>query len=170
MPDLASPAIALLAVAVAWAQWYTARSKLVLDLFNQRIDVYHGVQKVMARVMQRGAADILDISDFRVPQDQARFLFGDEVNKYLHVQRETLVNLEYCRSIMQTNQGDDKYQRAVDLHYKCMLQVTNFFDEFGALMKPYMFMDQKAPMSPINWLVRKTIWPKRQSAQPLPPT
>ena len=46
MPDLSpylTPAIALLAAAIAGAQWYTARSKLSLDLFNQRMEVYEGV-------------------------------------------------------------------------------------------------------------------------------
>jgi hypothetical protein len=43
MPNLSgliASAIALLAVAIAWGQWYTARLKLILDLFNQRMEVY----------------------------------------------------------------------------------------------------------------------------------
>jgi hypothetical protein len=145
-PYLAS-AIALLAAVIAWAQWHTARSKLVLDLFNHRMDVYTGVSKVMARVMRHGTADTEDIVNFSGPQDQARFLFGDDVNNYLQELRKTLANLGYCRSIMEQLKGDEEYQKAVELNYKSMLRVGNFYEEFGALLKPYMRMDHKRPFA-----------------------
>jgi hypothetical protein len=145
-----APAIALLAAVIAWAQWHTARSKLVLDLFNHRMEVYTGVRKVMARVMMHGTADIEDIANFSGPQDQARFLFGDDVNRYLQELRKTLANLGYCRSIMGKNKGDEEYQKAVELNYKSMVRVGNFYEEFGALLKPYMRMDHRRPFA---WLV-----------------
>jgi hypothetical protein len=54
MPDLSpylAPAIALLAAAVAWAQWHTARSKLVLDLFNQRMaGIFYGDDGLLGEI------------------------------------------------------------------------------------------------------------------------
>ena len=87
-----------------------------------------------------------DIANFSGPQDQARFLFGDDVNTYLQHLRKTLANLGYCRSIMGMQKGDNEYQKAVELNHKCMLAVGNFYDEFGALLRPYMRMDHKRPM------------------------
>jgi hypothetical protein len=156
MPDLASlltPAIALLAVVIAWAQWYTARSKLVLDLFKERMEVYTGVRKVMGRVMQHGTADVEDIANFSGPQDQARFVFGKDVSNYLQELRKTLANLGYCRSIMGMNKGDEEYQKAVELNYKSMLRVGDFYKEFGALLSPYMRMDHKRPMLWVSEIV-----------------
>ena len=105
----------------------------------------------MARVMQHGTADIDDMANFTGPQDQARFLFGDDVNDYLLELRKTLANLGYCRSIIAMNKGNEEYQKAVELNHKAMLLVGNFYEEFGALLQPYMRMHQKRPMS---WLRR----------------
>ena len=44
---------------------------------------------------------------------------------------------------MQMNKGDAEYHKAVELNYKSILHVGNFYDECGALLKPYMRMDHK---------------------------
>ena len=145
-PYLAS-AIALLAAVIAWAQWHTARSKLVLNLFNQRMEVYIGVRNVMARVMQRGTADIEDIVNFSEPQDRARFLFGDDVNRYFQELRKTLANLGYCRTIIEQLKGDEEYLKAVELNYTSLRRVGNSYEELGAFLEPYMRMDHKRPFA-----------------------
>ena len=38
--------IALLAAAIAFGQWWTARQKLVLDLFEKRFQVYLDVRRI----------------------------------------------------------------------------------------------------------------------------
>jgi hypothetical protein len=37
---LSTPAIAVLGIAIAWGQWATARSKLILDLYEHRRKIY----------------------------------------------------------------------------------------------------------------------------------
>jgi len=78
-----TPAIALLAAAIAWAQWYTARSKLALDLFNQRMEVYDATCAVIARVMRDGTASTQDVIDVARQADRAKFFYGDDVCRYL---------------------------------------------------------------------------------------
>jgi hypothetical protein len=73
-----APAVALLAAVIAWAQWHTGRSKLVLDLFNQRMEVYESVSAVMRKVMRAGTATTEDILELAGPQDRVGFLFGDD--------------------------------------------------------------------------------------------
>ena len=161
------PAIALLAAAIAWAQWHTARSKLVLDLFNQRMEVYEGVCAVMRKVMREGTATTQDVVDLAGPQDRAGFLFGDDVNAYLKSLQKALAQLGYCRSIISQLKGDEEYQKAVGFENLVMSKtVATFYDDFGRLLMPYMRMHHKKPM----WRLRArpifTVWIKSVYPRP----
>jgi hypothetical protein len=54
--ELLAPAIALLAAAIAFGQSYTARSRLILDLFNQRMGAYRAIRQAVAAVLTSGRA------------------------------------------------------------------------------------------------------------------
>ena len=152
MPDLA-PLIAIVAVAaaIAWAQWYTARSKLVLDLFNQRMQVYDGACAVIERVMREGTATTQDVLDVARHVDRAKFLFGDDVCRYLASVQKALLRIGWCKSIMSQPGGNEQYDKAVDLQAELMGGiVSNFYEDFATLLRPYMWMHHKRPMS---WLV-----------------
>ena len=155
MPDLSpyvTPAVALLAAAIAWAQWYTTRSKLLLDLFNQRMEVYDGVVAVMRRVIRDGTAATQDMVELSGPQDKAKFLFGEDVNAYLKSLQNALAGLGYCSSIQKMNKGDEEYHKAIELEARIKTEtVNNFYDDFNSVLRPYMRMHHKKPMS---WLWR----------------
>ena len=153
MPDFSpylATAVALLAAVIAWAQWHTARSKLVLDLFNQRMEVYEGVSAVMRKMMRAGTATTEDIVELAGPQDRAGFLFGDDVVGYLKRLQKDLAQLGYCRTVLTQLKGDEEYQKAVESEHRIMVgTVGKFYADFGRLLRPYMRMHHKKPMS---WL------------------
>jgi len=141
------PAIALLAASVAWAQWHTARSKLVLDLFNLRLAVYNALLTIMGRVTREGTATTSDIVDVARQGDRAAFLFGDDVSDYLASLQKGLVNLARCRRIISQMNGDAEYQQAVDEEAHLLNEhVATFYEKFGRLLRPYMRMHHKKPM------------------------
>ena len=142
---LATPAIAILGLTIAWAQWHTARLKLVLDLFNQRMEIYRALGKVIGPVLAEGTADIRAIVAFSRPQDEARFLFGSKVNNYLEEIRKALADLGYCHSMLSAEQSGEERQKTIELQHKQLTRVSKFYDEFGALIAPYVRMDQKRP-------------------------
>src|SRR3974377_389727 len=72
-------AVAVFAAAIAWALWYTTRSKFVLDLFNLRMEVYDRSCAVIANVMRAGTATTQGVLDLARQADRAKFLFGDDV-------------------------------------------------------------------------------------------
>jgi hypothetical protein len=130
-----APAIAPLAAVIAWAQWYTARSKLVLDLFNQRFEVYEGVCTVIARVMSAGTTNTQDVHDVARQADRAKFLFGGDVCRYLASLQKALAQLKYCQSIIAQLKGDEQYHQAVDIEASLMSGAINtFYEDFSALL------------------------------------
>jgi len=154
--SLLTLAVAAAAAAIAWAQWYTARSRLILDLFNQRMEVHDGACAVIARVIREGTATAKDVIDVARQNDRAKFLFGDDVCRYLASVQKALAQLAWCKSIISQRRGDEQYNKAVDLEAQLTGSILNeFYEEFASLLWPYMRMDHKRPM---NWLSR--LWSK----------
>jgi hypothetical protein len=146
-------AIAAFAVAIAWGQWYTARSKLVLDLFDQRMKVYDGACAVIARVMGSATANTQDVLDVARQGDRAKFLFGDDVCRYLASVQKALAQLQWCQAIISQRGGDEQYNKAVAFQDQLLMggTINDFYEDFAMLLRPYMRMDHKRPMS---WVSR----------------
>jgi hypothetical protein len=150
MPNLSQDlilAVAVLAAAITWAQWYTARSKLVLDLFNQRMQIYDGACAVIATVMRAGTATSQDVVDLARQVDRSKFFFGSDVSRYLESVQKALAELGRCRSIIAQLKGDQERQKLVDLEAELLSgTVAVFFEEFPKLLAPYMRMHHRKPM------------------------
>lgn len=54
LSGLLTPVVALLGLYIALRQWFTARSKLKLDLFDRRLVIYEAVRSYIAAVMASG--------------------------------------------------------------------------------------------------------------------
>lgn len=80
---LLTPAVALLAVAVAVAQWRIAKNKLKLDLFERRYAVYQAAVDVMSKTDALGVLSKEEVDRFQVAIRGARFIFDDSVGAYL---------------------------------------------------------------------------------------
>src|SRR5258708_33289204 len=74
---LATPAIALLAVAIGGVQWWTARQRLVFDLFEKRFQVFLDVRRIASEALQLGKLN--DYGEMNEIVARARYLFGDDV-------------------------------------------------------------------------------------------
>jgi hypothetical protein len=80
---LATPAIAAIALLIAWRQWLTARNRLKFDLFTRRLEIYESAQRFLSSIRTNGrvpsGADIQFLRETR----SARWLFGEPFHKYL---------------------------------------------------------------------------------------
>ena len=77
---LATPAIAILAVVIAVAQWRTAHQRAVLELFERRMSVFSALREAMWPVVTNGKPNDDDLSNFLKAKDQAQFVFGRDVD------------------------------------------------------------------------------------------
>src|SRR5215471_8413613 len=80
---LLTPVVAGLAVVIAWAQWRVVRRREVMELFERRVAIYEALRKVIGQVIPTGKVTDKDLHDFVVATDRTRFLFGDDVVKYV---------------------------------------------------------------------------------------
>ncbi|HUH83329.1 MAG TPA: hypothetical protein VLX85_01895 [Stellaceae bacterium] len=80
---LLTPLIACIAVGIAFAQWFTARNRFKLDLFDRRWAVYEAVMQLLAAMTSHGATSREDDQKFLVGIRGAKWLFNSEIETYL---------------------------------------------------------------------------------------
>lgn len=153
-PGYLTASVAALAVVIAVGQWHTARTKLVLDLFELRLQVYDDLIHALSPVWRNGAADVNDIVAFSKPHDRANFLFGDDVKEYLGDIRKTLAELGLARDMLLPSSPDEERGKWAKAKHNAILKVSRFPEDFGALAAPYMRIDAKLPSRRISQLLR----------------
>lgn len=84
---LLTPLVAIIALGIAFAQWWTARNRLKLDLFDRRWAIYEITRKTLAEIFERQELSSETQRQFRAAIRTANWLLDDELDRYL---RESL--------------------------------------------------------------------------------
>jgi hypothetical protein len=79
-------AIALIVAAITLQQWRVAKAKLKLDLFDRRYKIFHQTWEILSEAATKGTREknygLSTPFNNYIPE--AKFLFGKEVEAYLH--------------------------------------------------------------------------------------
>src|SRR5262245_42521569 len=78
-----TPVLALLVAMIAFAQWRTARQRMILDLFQRRIDLIDLVLRTATSIVTVGDLRNEDADEFWRATRGDEFLFGPEVTSFL---------------------------------------------------------------------------------------
>jgi hypothetical protein len=144
-------AIAILGLCIAWGQWVTARTKLILDLYDKRRAVYSKFHGPIGQAMREGASDFANYREYIVVLDEAHFLFGRDVQDFIEDMRETLNRLGLATSMLKDGNdqrmAESERMKFVHLSHDCMRELAEFWTRLDRLMIPYMLMEQKRPWS-----------------------
>lgn len=147
-------AIAVFAAFIAYRQWRTAHQRVVLDLFERRMTVYDDARSVIAEIMRDGTSTNAIFFRYGQATDRLGLLFGDEVVAYSDRVRERINMLTYHETMIRAQMGGtevENYGRHVDESARLTLEISKFYDEFSALVLPYVRMTQK-----------QTLWTRRR--------
>lgn len=147
---LATPAIAILAVVIAVAQWRTAHQRAVLELFERRMSVFSALREAMWPVVTNGKPNDDDLSNFLKAKDQAQFVFGRDVDVYLERLYHTLLDLQVADYSMKV-QDEKARQAVIEKRHADFREASDFYKRFPALVSPYARMNQKLPF----WRLRR---------------
>jgi hypothetical protein len=128
-----------------WAQWYTARWKLALDLGHRR-SIYTDILKCIGQVLREGRSDTEVLIEYARAADRAEFLFGSDVTIYIASLRQTLNNIALSNSMLRAeNDTPEQRQTFAELHANSMRQLAEAYQTLIGLMGPYMKLDKKRP-------------------------
>ncbi|MGM4870655.1 hypothetical protein AB7645_05440 [Bradyrhizobium sp. 956_D2_N1_5] len=137
------PVIAAFAALVAYLQWITAHQKIVLELFEKRLEAFRDIQKAIVPIMRNGAITNEEFFAFAAAVERCRFLFGDDVHHYLAGLRERLAFMSAFTDQIIDGRDEPERSRLIDKKYDYLLDVANFETEGVPLFTPYIKLDQK---------------------------
>jgi hypothetical protein len=137
-----TPIIALMVAAIAFAQWRTARQRMILDLFQRRMDLIDLVSRIATTIVIEGARRIEDVDGFLRATRGDKFLFGPEVASYLSETYKRLVDLHTCEVVMERAQGEERKQLS-EKYLAIRNELLRFHETFHTLVAPYVRMNQK---------------------------
>jgi hypothetical protein len=137
-----TPVIALMVAMIAFAQWRTAHQRMILDLFQRRMDIVDLVSRIAASVVIGGDLQNEDVDGFLRATRGDKFLFGPEVTAYLGETYRRLVNLHACESVIESAQGEQRKQLS-EKSLAIRNELNRFHETFHTLVAPYVRMNQK---------------------------
>lgn len=141
--------LAAVAVVIATMQWHVARQKFVLDLFDRRFKAYNDVLAAVRPIVGAGNADDNQLVELNIATQNAKFLFGSDVNDYLQEIYKTAVKLRFWNSIYNTH--NPQAHLAPDGMHDCSTRLTEFFDRYPSLCLAYIMMPEKRVRTPLEW-------------------
>jgi hypothetical protein len=80
---LLTPVIALIALGIAFAQWWTARNRFRLDLFERRWTIYLVAREMLGEMMVQGRTSPEIDQRFLNGIRGTQWLLSEEMNRYL---------------------------------------------------------------------------------------
>lgn len=140
---------------IAYRQWRTAHDRMLLALFDKRLDVYKKMRAAMRPIYAAGAAEQSDFFEFVEACEMIRFLFDDDVAKLASQTRQKINRLALDTKMvklgLEGRRDIPRYQEHVESQYKIMNDLTLFTDDLEAVMSKYIRMTHKIP---------EPIWPR----------
>lgn len=124
------PVVAAFGVAIAFLQWWAARHKLNIDLFEKRYQVYVDLQQFAIAARDSKRAELTDFNDILT---RAKFLFGTDILGQLNVMHNSICGLKSSgfpdanNEIFRVFQGmDPLFKRYMRLTYKLPSAIWEF--------------------------------------------
>jgi hypothetical protein len=124
MLTVATIAVAFFAAFIAFGQWWTARQKLVLDLFEKRFAVFLDLRTLVSEAIQIGK--VSKPGSINEVLARSQFLFGGDVNQRLGELHRLFGELEIGRP-------------------SAPQEILEKFEKMLPVLQPYLNMHQKLP-------------------------
>lgn len=140
--SIATVTVAVIVAVVQYAQWRIANQKVVVDLYDRRLKVFHQLESAVDIVMRDGEANGNAFQNFAIAQADARFLFGDDVKTYLQTLRESFAWLmSFTNAVI--DQSENR-SALIDTKYKHIGKIIDFYKEAPAIFGPYISLSHKS--------------------------
>jgi hypothetical protein len=160
---LLTPLVAVIAVWVGTAQWWTARNKFKLDLFDRRWSVYIATRKFLSELAAHAGVSEDARVEFLIGIRGAKWLFDDRIDAYLYkeLHRQALA-LNALNSILEPNVAEHERPANAKKKYETMLWVVDqdaitdaMFGEFLRMDQPFFaWLGSRKIARQIAWVLR----------------
>jgi hypothetical protein len=140
---LLTPTIALIAVGIGYAQWWIARNKLKLDLFDRRWAVYIATREMLSEMFTHGKTSAEAEQRFLQGIRGASWLFDARVDAYLRSEVWAKVALlNAANSMLEPTAPPQGREDAAKKKFEIMRWVSEQDVAVDALFDRFLRMDE----------------------------
>jgi hypothetical protein len=133
--------VSLLALFVNYAQWRTANQKVVIDLYDRRLKVYSQLEAAISDVMRDGEVYPKTFHALLLAERIQGSCFGDDVRQYLEGLYSSFSWMtSFTNDVIDQPENRDAM---IDIKYKHLAKITDFFKEAPELFEPYIRLTGK---------------------------
>jgi hypothetical protein len=141
--------IAGFGVLIAYFQWRTAHQRVVLDLFDRRVQTFELAEQSCSNIVSSAKPSIEDLRNLHRAKGKARFLFGDDVNLYLKGRIADCALLMSMTDEVINARPEAQRNALIDKKTAALMSIASFQDDAPPIFAPYMRLTQKMPST---WL------------------
>jgi hypothetical protein len=142
-------AVAAFAALIAYFQWRTAHQRVVLDLFDRRLQTFELAEQSCTSIVSSIKPSMEDLRHLHQAKGKARFLFGDDVNAYLKERIADCALLMAHTDEVINEYAEPKRGVLIDKKFGALTRIADFQNAAPPIFAPYMRLDQKMPS---EWL------------------
>lgn len=136
--------VAAIAVWIAFAQWWTARNRFKLDLFEKRWAVYISARNVLGELVTYGSLPAQARVDFTTGIRGAKWLFNQDVDNYLWKELwKNATELHVSNQLSAETNPQDIRTQAAKKHSEIMLWLADQYQRIDDLFGPFLQLDQR---------------------------
>jgi hypothetical protein len=142
MPIIIAVAALAITVVFSYRQWRTAKGKLRYDLFERRFAVYAAMMKLFYEYKTKDHPSPAAMNQMFPILDEAKFLFGREVHKFLSEIVDGLferIKLEHQMSRVQYKNADEIGPKSDEL----IVKIERLWSRRDELFAPYLKIDTR---------------------------
>lgn len=133
--------IAAVAALIAYLQWVTAHQKVVVELFDRRRKAFELVEEALRPVFREGEVSLEALQKLFTAKSECRFLFGNDVNKYLDdIHRDYAWLSAFSNSVIDES---PKRSELIDEKYERLNRIIAFYNDGAPLFLDYLRLDMK---------------------------
>ena len=136
--------LALLGVWIAFAQWWLARNRLRLDLFDKRMAVFEAMRDAAQATLSNPTMEMEALREFALRTAPACWLFDAEIAAYIKAYRNKLSQVLTYQKHLDSKEYRDKHEAA-------LLWLLSEGETISQRLLPYMQIDE--PFS--RWAARQ---------------
>lgn len=149
---LLTPTVAFFGALIAFMQWRTAHSKVMLDMFDRRWRVFQSVSEYYLLLVRNGMRPYdKELAEFHKVRAEAAFLFGEDIQQFLKDLHHTSIEVSTHASCAQDIESPERPGH-IKAGYSALKSIYNQGQRLEAVFSPYMRMDQKRVRTLGEWL------------------
>jgi hypothetical protein len=142
--EFLTPLIAIITGSILVLQYFLAKRRWRLDLYDKRYPVYLGTMEYISVIMRDASVSMEELIKFLRNSKDKEFLFGKEIKEFLEelykkgTEFHTVINL-----LKNTSMSENKRERLIEKQEKLLLWFKDQIDVSKKLFGKYLTIDKK---------------------------